>query len=224
MTQNFILKLKAHILPRIAVIHQEGTSVALSEVDDALRLSQLNHVLFNSNKIYRHRLLRINYTTYDIRREFDTINPHTDHRDIMLLSELEGSGHPFSYARVLGIFHANIIYTGPGTMDYRSRRIDFLWVRWFEVLQDRTMAIGWEQQILDAVRFMPMADEHAFGFVDPADVLRGCHIIPSFANGRLHPDGVAMSRCAGDAADWKRYYINRWVLVLITKLNSLNTP
>jgi hypothetical protein len=46
--------------------------------DTILCLLQLNHVLFNGNKIYRHRLLRINYTTYDLQREFDTINPHTD--------------------------------------------------------------------------------------------------------------------------------------------------
>jgi len=39
------------------------------------------------------------------------------------------------------------------------------------------------QHALDTVRFVPMADEDVFGFVDPADVLRGCHVIPSFADG-----------------------------------------
>ncbi|KAG6373136.1 hypothetical protein JVT61DRAFT_6744 [Boletus reticuloceps] len=53
-----------------------------------------------------------------------------------------------------------------------------------------------------------MADEDACSSVDPANVLRGCHIIPLFADGCLHPDGVAMSRCAGDSGDWKYYYIN----------------
>ena len=108
---------------------------------------------------------------------------------------------------MLGIFHANIIYTGPGSKDFQSRRIEFLWVQWFEVLQNRVSA--WEQHTLDTIRFLPMADKGAFGFVDPADVLRGCHIIPSFADGPLHPDNAAMSRCAGDSDDWKRYYINR---------------
>ena len=46
-----------------------------------------------------------------------------------------------------------------------------------------------------------MTDEDAFGFVNPADVLRGCHIIPSFAGSQLHPNGIAMSRCAGDSDD-----------------------
>lgn len=103
-------------------------------------LLQLNHVLFKGNRIYRHRLFCINYTTYDLQRESDCIR---------------------------------------------------------------------EQHTLDTVRFLPMADKGAFGFVDPADVLRGCHVIPSFTDGPLHPDNVAMSRCAGDSDDWKQYYINR---------------
>ena len=207
------MKLKAHILPRIAAIHHAAIPQAILDStvfdisdDSNGYLSQLNHVLFKGNKIYRHRLLRINYTTYNLQREFDSINPRTDHRDIMLLANSHGDGHPFSYARVLGIFHANIIYTGSGSKDFQSRRIEFLWVRWFEVLQDCS---AWEQYALDIVRFVLMTDEDAFGFVDPANVLRGCHVIPSFAGGRLHPNGIAMSRWAGDSDDWKQYCINR---------------
>ncbi|KIK16607.1 hypothetical protein PISMIDRAFT_113057 [Pisolithus microcarpus 441] len=50
-----------------------------------------------------------------------------------------------------------------------------------------------------------------FGFVDPADVLRCCHLIPSFADGRLHPDSVATSCNAHESEDWKVYYINWFV-------------
>ena len=156
--------------------------------------------------MYQHCLLRIHYTTYDLWRESDSINPRTDHRDVMVLSNSDGKGHPFSYARVLGIFHANIIYTGPGSKDFLSRRIEFLWVRWFEIVQD---CLDWEQHALDAVKFLPMTDEDAFGFVDPANVLRACHVIPSFEDGQLHPDGIATSRCASDSDDWRRYRINR---------------
>ena len=182
-----------------------------TESDDSAlesRLSQLKHVIFKGDRIYRHRLLHVNYTTYDLQREFDSINPCTDNQDIMLLSNPDsGDHHPFSYARVLGIFHANIIYTGPGSKDFLSRRVEFLWVWWFEVLQDCSSM--WEHDVLDTVRFLPMADQDAFGFVDPADVLRGCHIIPSFTDGRLHPDGVAMSHCSRNSDDWKRYYVNQ---------------
>ena len=216
--KHFILKLRAHILPRVAIVHQETNSQAtldsttlnlldvLNETILQSPPSQLNHILFKGDKVYRHRLLRVNYTTYDLRQEFDSINPRTDHRDIMLLSGSDGS-HPFCYARVLGIFHANIIYTGPGSKDFRSRQIEFLWVRWFEVIQDHSSL--WEQQTLDTVRFLLMTDKDAFGFVDPANVLRGCHVIPAFADGRLHPDGAALSSWAGDSDDWKQYYINQ---------------
>lgn len=127
----------------------------------------------------------------------------------MLLSNPDDNDHPFCYAQVLGIFHANVVYTGPGAKDFRSRRIEFLWVRWYEILEDRSVATGWEQHTLDRLRFLSMADKNAFGFVDPTDVLRACHIVPSFADGRVHPDGVASSRCAGGSNDWKYYFINR---------------
>ena len=99
-----------------------------------------------------------------------------------------------------------MIYVGPGLKDYQPRRIKFLWVRWFEALD---CSAGWEHAALDSVRFPLMAQEDAFGFVDPVDVLRCSHIIPAFTDGQVHPDGIALSHNARDAANWKRYYINR---------------
>ena len=55
----------------------------------------------------------------------------------------------------------------------------------------------------------PMTEEDAYGFVDPSNVLRGCHLIPAFASGRMHPDSVSISQNARDGADWKYYYVNR---------------
>jgi hypothetical protein len=112
--------------------------------------------------------------------------------------------HPFMYARVLGIYHANVVYTGEGMIDYQARRFEFLWVRWFHYVGRRDLR-------LDTVRFPPVGSEDAFGFVDPKDVLRACHIIPAFARGKSHSDEVSISRCARDGNDWARYYINRWV-------------
>ena len=61
--------------------------------------------------------MRVNYTTYDMRRDQDTINPRT-HADVMVLNpgdeESEDERHPYWYARVCGIFHANVLYLGPG--------------------------------------------------------------------------------------------------------------
>lgn len=220
--QDFLPKLKAHLLPRILEIHvaQEKANTSgpqvntthtsatdYRDIDDQSLLHELNDVIFKGNRIYRHPLLRLNYTAYDLQRETETVNPRTDHRDIMLLSRANGpKTHPFCYARILGIYHANIIYTGPSSRDYQARRIEFLWVRWFEVLDQPS---GWEHLTLDAVRFAPMASTNAFGFVDPTDVLRCCHLIPAFERGKLHSDSIAMSHYARDSEDWKCYYINR---------------
>ena len=80
---------------------------------------------------------------------------------------------------------------------------------------------GWDVSSLDHMCFPLMADEHAFGFVDPDDVLRACHIIPQFSRGPRHPDGTGISRCAQDASDWHFYYINRFVFCLPNKLLTI---
>jgi hypothetical protein len=56
-----------------------------------------------------------------------------------------------------------------------------------------------------------MRDGEAFGFVDPSQVLRGCHIISRFTKGLLHSDGNGLSHYAGDALDSRQYYVNRFV-------------
>jgi hypothetical protein len=151
--------------------------------------------------------MRINYTTYDVRRKQDTINPATPHRDVIVMAENDDdSEHPFLYARVIGIFHANIIYTGSPAVDYRPRRLEFLWVRWYE-LDPKAPAGGWANLTLDRLRFPPMATENAFGFIDPADVVRSSHIVPQFAAGKRYVS-EGLSRCARDSGDWKSYYVN----------------
>lgn len=170
-----------------------------------------NAVIFKSDRIYRHNVARFNFTTYDVRRSQDVVNPGTSHRDIMLLAKPDdlqaNSNHPFLYARVLGIFHANVIYVGEGMHDYVPRRLEFLWVRWFQYL--RSQSVSWTDHRLDCVQFPPTASDGAFGFVDPSDVVRRSYIMPRFASGAVHRDGIGLSPCAKDAKDWKSYYVNR---------------
>jgi hypothetical protein len=67
-----------------------------------------------------------------VRRGTDIINPGTSHCNIMLLADnadaADGSSnlHHILYARVLGVYHANVIYTGSGMRDYEARRLNFL--------------------------------------------------------------------------------------------------
>ena len=113
----------------------------------------------------------------------------------------------FLYARVLGAYHVNVIYTGPGMHDFEARRFNFLWVRWFEVVNPGHP--GWSTSKLDSVRFPPMNKNSSFGFVDPKDVLHGCHIIPAFAKGKRQDDGAGISRCAKDGKDYIQYFVNQ---------------
>ena len=116
----------------------------------------------------------------------------------------------FLYARVLAICHANVVYVGPSAVDYQPRRMNFLWVRWYDQVDlGRT---GWDARKLDRVRFPSLsgsAGDGPFGFIDPVLVLRACHIIPRFCKGKRYEDGKGMSFCGRDSSDWNEYYINR---------------
>jgi hypothetical protein len=165
--------------------------------------------------------MRINYTTYDVRRAQDTINPNTDHRDIMLLSPQSftgdnsesAQGHQYRYARALGIYHANVIYMIQNC--YHLRRMEFLLVRYFDTVENLPVQAGWSAAQLDQVRFCPMKLDDVFGFVDPEQVIRACHLIPRFCGGKSQPalmggEGAKpLSAFARDHEDWKVYYVNR---------------
>jgi hypothetical protein len=218
LAQSFLPKLKKHLLPRIQATLVETTTFddipCIRTAPDYGSSNETTHdfVFFKSDRIYHHKLLRFNFTTYAVRRRTDIVNPGTSRHNIMLLADCaDGSApnsHPFLYARVLGAYHANVIYSGPGMQDYRARHFDFLWVRWYEVVDPGSS--GWSNSTLDSVRFPPLHDDESFGFVDPIDVLRGCHIIPAFSTGRRPDTRIDVSRCAKDSKDYKRYYIGRY--------------
>ncbi|KAG2054377.1 hypothetical protein BDR06DRAFT_982438 [Suillus hirtellus] len=133
-----------------------------------------NSILFKRNRLYHHNLVRFNYTMYDVQRAQDVINPRTPHHNIMLLQHAEGHDDKYHYVQVLGIHHINVVHSGNV---YESRRIDFLCVQWYEVIQSH----AWKTCALGRVCFLPLMDPNAFGFMDPGAVLRACHIILAFS-------------------------------------------
>jgi hypothetical protein len=146
------------------------------------------------------------YTTYDVRRKRDIIHPGSNmsHRDIMgLLDPDEQDGNSrFWYAHVLGIFHANIIYTGEGALDHIPRRLDFLWVRYYTHLRSSS-----DSESLQMLSLPSVTVHESFGFVDPSLVLRCCHVIPAFYKGRR--TSRAASGFARSEKDWNAYFLNR---------------
>ena len=160
--------------------------------------------------------MRVNYTTYDGRRNQDIINTRT-HADVMVLCPgerdvPEDEQHPYWYARVYGIFHAHVQYTGPGSQRAKTKKMEFLWVRWFE--RDMTAPGGFRARRLDRVGFVDAQDPHAFGFLDPDAVIRGAHLIPAFHYGKhdeedlLPQSSLQRERTGEDQCDWRYYYVN----------------
>ena len=169
-----------------------------------------------NNTIFRHKVLRVNYTTYDLRRAQDSINPRIQgHADIMVLSpeneDKNKDPHPYWYARILGIYHANVRYTGSNRSISRDpQRMEFLFVRWFG--RDMTPKAGWKTKRLLRLGFVPGNDETAFGFVDPAQVIRSVHLMPAFAWGHtnkyLSGKTSVIARGVNEPdEDWQLYYV-----------------
>lgn len=125
---------------------------------------------------------------------------------------VNNAGHPYLYGRVVGIYHVNIIYNGPGMKGYEAMRFDFLYVRWFQLDKSGQSNCARKPLRLDRLSFPPMAGRASLGFLDPSLVLRSCHLIPAYSFGKARADGIGISKMLKDAKDWKYYYVNRLVI------------
>ncbi|KAG8727267.1 hypothetical protein FRC10_006273, partial [Ceratobasidium sp. 414] len=166
----FILQLKRHLLACFL-----GSRDHPDFSDDKLGLIQLQ-----KGRMYRHRTLRVNYTTYDVLRDQDVINPSTPHCFALLPAEsAPGSeDHPYIYAKILGVYHARVSY-GRNL----PRRMDFVHVRW--LYYDYERPGGWETNQLDRLSYIKCETDQdiadSFDFIDPKNIIRAAHLIPEFA-------------------------------------------
>ncbi|TFK28667.1 hypothetical protein FA15DRAFT_584053, partial [Coprinopsis marcescibilis] len=164
--------------------------------------------------IYEHKTIRIQYSTYNMKTEYNFVNPRTDRCHVMLPCEETDpflKPHPYWYGRVSGIFHATVYYRPPTSTLFEERTIDFLWMRWLGRDLDEDSP-GFEGGQLQRVGFLTASDPTAgaLGFADPAHVIRAAHILPAFEFGevddRLGPS-VARRKMDNDE-DWGFYYVN----------------
>jgi hypothetical protein len=207
--------LRDHLLPRIQAVLEEEAKIH-PELSRAVNLfppsldTTCNFVFFKHESLYQHKIIRVNYTTYDMRRGTDIVKAEGPRCNIMLLADGSDSSnlHHFMYARVLGVYHVDVIYTGPGMQNFEARTFPMLWVRWYEVVDSNPGSSGWDSSTLDMLRFPPLHHDNSFGFVDPEVVLRGCHILPGFAKGKRESN-VNVSRSAKDNKDYLLYYVGR---------------
>ncbi|KZT01026.1 uncharacterized protein LAESUDRAFT_664748 [Laetiporus sulphureus 93-53] len=207
-SQNFLPLLKDHILGRLRGRPYDGDERGFSHQDH-------HTMIFEKNRMYFHKVLRVNYTTYDMRRMQDSINPRT-HPNIMVAAHEEddddnpeASKHPYWYARIIGIFHVNVRHTGPFRTSDEVQRMEVLWVRWYG--RDVDALGGFETRRLHRIGFADGSDPNAFRFLNPAVIIRAAHIIPAFAYGRT-ADLLPASPCARlpeeEDMDYEFYYVN----------------
>jgi len=117
--------------------------------------------------------------------------------------------HPYWYARVLGVFHARILHTGPAAINRSVQNLEFLWVRWFGRAPEHRS--GPVVARLPKIGFVEDADELAFGFLDPSLVIRGCHLVPAFSDGKtnnLLRTIHTVARPPNEMDDWVNFYVN----------------
>ncbi|KAG2012178.1 ubiquitin and ribosomal protein S27a [Coprinopsis cinerea AmutBmut pab1-1] len=218
---NFIFKLKnfIHVNWRDAlhqyILHRDPSYQGSPEDLDCP--PDWTYVSIRDNRLYSHKTMRINYTTYDMKRDGDFIHVNSDNRNIMVLNpdfqpdEPDQVNHPYRYARVLGIFHVKLdvgkyLEALPGAFnDLRPMQFEALWVQWYEV-KPSTSPFG-----LDRVDLVPFSHPHSTGFIRPDQVIRASHIVPRFSQGQSNPTGNQISSFARNTSDWNAYYVNRFV-------------
>ncbi|KIK33637.1 hypothetical protein CY34DRAFT_18247 [Suillus luteus UH-Slu-Lm8-n1] len=154
---DFIPKLKDHLLTCLRGIEYTGDELNFTDEERA-------QILIANNKIYDHSVLRINYTTYDLCREKDSLNPRT-RADVMVLShEDDDNRHPYWYTWIIRIFHVDVWDRNDGAME-KPCQMEFLFVRWFG--RNAKFLSGWSAKCLPRIGFLTGKDPNAFGFLDP---------------------------------------------------------
>ena len=188
--QDFLPHLKQHLHAR------------LRELDSRYDRDHYKDLVIQDGILYQHSIMRVNFITYDVQQDQDIIHIPFDKRDVLIYNPQERGPYPWAFARVLGIYHANVFTrTHPDPQTYY-----FLWVRWFK--RDESQSSFATARRFDRVAFVShdSPDEEPFGFIDPATVIRGCHLIPDFNLGRTRELMPASIFQDGDG-DWKRFCV-----------------
>ena len=73
--------------------------------------------------------------------------------------------------------------------------------------------VGIRHAQLPKIGFVESSDDYAFGFLNPAQAIRGMHVIPAFSEGRtsaLLPTTNSLARVLNpeEIDDWVNFYVN----------------
>jgi hypothetical protein len=89
--------------------------------------------------------------------------------------------------------------------------VHFLFVRWLGI--DPDYRAGWVHLRLHRVGFLSRNEGTRFSFINPAEVIRGVHLLPDFASGRTNKNlGPSLARTPSEKnSDWAYFFVNMWV-------------
>lgn len=192
--------LKNHLLLRLLSLDYDGDKWSFtSEQHNAIHFTNLYLVV-------ESKLLHINYTTYDICWNYNTIQPFQG--DVVMTSSRD-QDYPFWYAWVICAWHIQAHFC-PASASSSKHKMEVLWIHWLGINQDHRW--DFKEGHLPKVGFVPDGANHApFGFLDPLLMIYGCHLIPAFSDGHtseLLQEGASLVRVSGETDDWAGFYMN----------------
>ncbi|KAG5652335.1 hypothetical protein H0H81_005403 [Sphagnurus paluster] len=201
---NFYTKLQDYLLGHLLHPDWSGGPNKFSE-------QERTEIHIVNDRFYRHKVMRVNYTGYNVQRGQDLINSR-NHADIITLAPegetYDNGDHPFQYSRVIRIFHVDFIHDIPGTRQIPISK-QVLWMQWFQY--DKSYCASFQRHRLHCIHFIPSHDPNAFGFLDPDEVVRGSHLIPAFHHGPTdeYLKGTSVAREEDELNDWKYFHVDR---------------
>ena len=135
-------------------------------------------------------------------------------------SETGPGAQPYWYACVIGIFHAYISLTHPDVGGKRLHPMYFLWVGWFG-MEPGPYCHRFCLACLPKIGFVQSSDHYAFTFLNPAQVIRGVHLIPAFSEectSSLLPvtKSAACILKPDEQDNWVNFYVNMQVNFYLT--------
>jgi hypothetical protein len=172
-------------------------------------------VSISGDVLHIHPICTFNYTTYDQRRESDTVRSANLAGGFVVLAanDLEPN-FPFWLARVNLIFHVNVCARLP-CGKYTSKRLDVLFINYYHFYKRD----DWTPRRLPSFTFGSICGPSGrsvpdSAFLDPARVIRGAHVVPAFEAGHAASESVyptsILPRLDGQA--WESFYLNLSVL------------
>ena len=202
--EDFVRKLKDHLLSRLYQYEYNGDERQFTDTERSYI-----HFVNNLNRVIVPKVFRVNYTSYDVHRHQDFMRPGHGCAVMTLSREDDPNTHVFWYAQVIRAFLIPLVHAAPDARNHSQQLMEVLWVRWLGVQPDYQW--GFKEARLPKVGFVPDSDDNAFGFLDPSLVIRSCHLIPVFSEGRtdsLLRHGESLTRLPGETDDWSTFYVN----------------